>query len=164
MAELPEPIEFTGDWDAYVDELYAIYTADLVDRRCKLFDLDVTVKKRPEIRGKHESFWHAIQGGEPDATPSIDRAKYIPWIRVLVESVGDDDVHCWRSPRPRYRRRPRILIAASDFQYVVVLDLRIGRRSPYWIIVSAYTPLGRGPQKLSIEYGREGEYRHIPPS
>ncbi len=163
MAELPALIDYDGDWDAYVEILYAIYKTDLLDRRCKLFGHDVTVKRHPECKGKHEGFWHVIQGSDDAAVPDFDRAARVPWIRALVESAGDDGICCWQSPRQDRQGRKRVLIATEDFSYVVVVELRIGPRSPYWLIITAYTPYASQARKLNAEYERQGQYVHEDP-
>ena len=163
MPELPPIIEYDGDWDAYVETLYATYTADLLDRRCRLFGHDVTVKRHPVMNGKHEGFWHVIQGGSDTAVPDFDRAARVPWIRALIESVGEEGIHCWKSPRKDRNGRNRVLIATEDFDFVVVVELRIGPRSPYWLIITAYTPYASQARKLRAENARQGEYAHVVP-
>ncbi|MCU9518909.1 hypothetical protein N7326_03335 [Corynebacterium sp. ES2794-CONJ1] len=128
--------------DEYIENLYQIFLADLVDRPLpwKRDGLSVSLRRHPEVDGRHAIFWHIISGGSgSEASRRIEphRCIRIRWIRLLVEIFNiefpkETDIRWWidrkRSSQLRY------VITRPEFDYIVVIE----QRERYALLVTAY--------------------------
>lgn len=128
--------------EEYVEGLYQIFLSDLVryPLHWKSSGLQVSLRRHPEIEGRHAVFWHIISGGTgPEASRRIEfqRCVRLRWVRILVEIFNDEfpneeQIRWWvdwkRTSKPRY------VITRPEFDYVVVVE----ERASYAILVTAY--------------------------
>ena len=128
--------------DEYVHALYKIFLADLVSRPLywKRDGLTVSLRRNPEIDGRHAIFWHIISGGSGDESCrqlEPQRCIRLRWIRIIIEIFNAEfprefDIRWWidtkRASKPRY------VITRPNFDYVVVVEQRKG----YALLVTAY--------------------------
>lgn len=128
--------------DEYVDALYQIFLEDLVSRPLcwKCDGLTLSLRRNPEIDGRHAIFWHIVSGGSgAEASRQLEpqRCIRLRWIRILIEIFNaefpnEGDIRWWidtkRTSKPRY------VITRPDFDYVVVVE----QRSGYALLVTAY--------------------------
>jgi hypothetical protein len=119
---LPPLEPFDGDWDAYLDRIYAIFNADFIAAPPKTaFGKRFALKRLPIARGKEATFWHMIQEGkiEEERTPDFRRCERIRWPRCFIDQAENGELRTWRQVRNGSEQR--IVVALKDFSYVLVL-------------------------------------------
>lgn len=114
---------YGGNWQRYEDALYAFFCTDFVQSKPSFPNRRWAVKRHPESKGKECTFWHCISEGkdEEERIPDMRRCERIRWPRPIIDAFATAPVRCWRTTRGRANR---VLIATSDFSYVVVLEDR----------------------------------------
>lgn len=127
----------------YLDTLYSIFLNDLVHAglRWRPTGLPLSLRRQPEIDGRHAVFWHIVSGGsniEENRTLDLDRCARLKWVRSIIDQFNsgfpdEKNVCWWKSPDPRWRGS-RYGIATLDFDYVIFID----ERPSYALLVSAY--------------------------
>ncbi len=143
---LPEIFEFDGDWNAFVDAVYAKFCDDVV-RSIVLFQGSrVSVRRVPETDGKGFGFWHCVSEGhdETSRTPDLSRCERICWIRAVIENHPDPRIDHWTNQRGRDTHH----LLWLDEEYLVVLAQRNG----YFLLKTAYlTQRGHTVRRLRKE-------------
>jgi len=136
---LPELInlsEYSGNWEIYLEALYAIFRCDFITGRTYYQGSLVNLLK-PEIsEGKEATFWHIISEGkiEEDRIIDIDRCKRIRWPKPIIVKSDTDKILCtWESQRGR-ENRILIRLTFLEDDYLVVLIRR--KRNIY--LLTAY--------------------------
>lgn len=127
----------------YLDGLYQIFLTDLVrgNLHWKTPAKKISLRRQPEIEGRHAIFWHIVSGGsevETDRKLDEERCIRIGWIRPILEQFNEDFpdeqlVNWWVSPDPRWKGR-RYGLATDDYDYVVFIE----ERRAYALLISAY--------------------------
>lgn len=132
--------DYDGDWEKFLDFLYALFKRDFLDGAPQ-FKKPVRTKFFPEVdhpKYKHATFWHLISEGkiESERVPALDRCERLGWIRPVIERYRSSDVRAWEEIRHGQGRgiEPRIHIALNDFSYLVVLS----ERHDYVLLWTAY--------------------------
>ena len=147
-----------GNWEQYIEAVYAYFEADFKVSRPKFMNYPVGIKKHPLIEGKESGFWHITSEGkiEEQRTPDIRRCERIRWPRPIVEHHDSSAVKCWSNKRGSDKR---IVIWLYDQDYVVILAQRKG----YVLLWTAYpVSSNHTRKKLSTEY-EEFQKRQKPP-
>lgn len=112
--------DFGGDWNRYLEAIYAIFKRDFIDSKPVFSGRRVGLKRHPLTDGKEATFWHFISEGaiERERTPDLSRCERIAWPKPMIEAVLGTSVCTWRTVRGNDKR---IIIALKDFSYIVVL-------------------------------------------
>lgn len=128
--------------EEYIEGLYQIFLFDLVSHplRWKNDGMTVSMRRHPEIEGRHAVFWHIISGGTgDDASRQVEshRCVRLRWVRILIEIFNlefpeESQIRWWvdkkRTSKPRY------VITRPEFDYIVVVE----QRNDYALLVTAY--------------------------
>lgn len=142
-----------GDWARYLETIYEHFRSDFVLSRPKLEGKRFALKRHPLEQGKEATFWHLISEGssEADRLPDLRRCERIRWPRPIIEALHSGQVVWWRNQRQSHQRRGerRIVIALSDFSYVVILADR-GEYVLLWTAFCVEEPHRR--RKLEQEF------------
>lgn len=119
-----------GDWDRYLDALYAWFKQDFVDAKPVFQGRRLGLKRHPMTHGKEATFWHMTSEGQDEAnrTPDLRRCERIRWPRPVIENSEDTKVKWWVSVK---RNEYRIHIWLEDEDYIVVLADRKGFLLPW---------------------------------
>ena len=124
-ATFPPPLlqlaDYDGDVSAYLNALYAVFLEDFVTKPPVAFHPKrFAMKRYPMERGKEATFWHLISSGhcEEERLPDLRRCERIRWPRAVIDAYGTGRVHSWKK---RSGGDLRIVIALTDFSYVVIL-------------------------------------------
>ena len=138
--------DFSG-WQAYEDALFNEFCNDFISNAPKIGKLRLGIESKPEVNGKHRTFWHLISEGAPDPFRTIDpqRCERIRWPRHMIVGFNSQHVCCWRNER---KGEKRLLIALSDFRYVVVLAERRG----HYFLWTAYCVKPWQRQQMQAEW------------
>lgn len=109
-----------GDWDRYLDALYAWFKQDFVDTKPVFQGRRLGLKRHPMTNGKEATFWHMIQEGdvEEERTPDFRRCERIRWSKPIIERDTDPAIKVWRNRRGREERVCLWLVQES---YLVIL-------------------------------------------
>ena len=137
-----------GDWPIYMEAIYAIFKNDFVDTKPTFPGRRVGLKRHPITEGKEATFWHFISEGyaEEMRVPDLRRCERIAWPRPIIEAVQSKSVYLWQTARGNEKR---IVIALTDFSYVVVL----ADRGDYVLPWTAYcVERAHRREKLRREY------------
>jgi len=112
-----------GDWQRYIDAVYAVFNADFVARRSYFHGRKVLLIGRDAelVRGKERRFWHCVSEGriEDDRQPDLRRCERMPWMRPVIENDGDVAVDVWFETRSGSCVRPHLWF---NEEYLVVLE------------------------------------------
>ena len=125
--------DYGGRWDRYLETIYECFRQDFVTSRPSFEGNRFGLKRHPVVQGKEATFWHLISEGksEPGRLPDLRRCERIRWPRPMIDAVATGSVKWWRNRRGS---ESRVVIALSDFSYIVVLAERKG----YVLLWTAY--------------------------
>lgn len=145
---LPGLIEFGGEWNAFIDDVYAKFCDDLVHNRVSFQGTRVSVRRMPESNGKGYGFWHCVSEGQHEDAriPDLERCKRVCWIRAIIENHGDPSISHWTNRRGTETNH---LLWLRE-QYLVVL----AERSDYYLLKTAYVT-GREHTKAKLRRERD---------
>jgi hypothetical protein len=134
-----------GDWERYLEALYAIFKGDFLGSPFQFAGKRVGLKRHPIENGREATFWHFISEGktEADRTPDIRRCERIRWPKAMIMNVADGCVKVWRE---NGQADTRVLIWCEAKEYLVVLS----DRGDYVLPWTAYTVV-REHQKRKLE-------------
>lgn len=150
---LPELVLFSsakGNWNRYVEIIYAHYKTDFIDSKPTFQGTELSIKRYPPSNGKEHTFWHIVQEGkiEEERTPGLRRCERIRWPRPIIENSSDTKIKIWKNRR---RNKIRVLIRFQNEKddYLVVIE----ERNKYLLFITAY-PVDRTHTrgKLDKEY------------
>ncbi|NTV05716.1 MAG: hypothetical protein HGA59_04305 [Chlorobiaceae bacterium] len=112
--------DFDGDWNRYLDALYAWFKQDFIDSKPVFQGVKLGLKRHPMTHGKEATFWHMISEGknEDDRLPDFRRCERIRWPKPVIEHHFDPAVKIWRNQRGR---EERICLWLLSGNYLVVL-------------------------------------------
>ena len=115
--------EYGGDWNAYLDAIYAYFEQDFVHSKPEFRGRRLGLKRHPEYEGKYATFWHMTSEGskEEERTPDFRRCERIRWPKPIIENDSDPAIKIWAEKR---NGNNRIHIWYEDEGYLVVLDDR----------------------------------------
>jgi hypothetical protein len=124
--------ECDGNWDKYVNAVFAIFYRDFIETQPKFQGKWVRCRRDPIQDGKEAGFWHCVSEGpdEDHRTPDLRRCERIGWVREVIEHAHDTDVDVWTQ---RKGRDQRIHIWLRE-SYLVVL----GERGRYYQLITAF--------------------------
>lgn len=136
--------DYGGDWNQYLEAVYRLFRADFVDAKPTWPERRWAVKRRPEHDGKEATFWHIVSKGDDESSRPLDlrRCERIRWPRQIIDAFGGQQVKLWRNRRDG---NDRVLIATTDFSYVVVLE----DRAEFIMLWTAY-PVERDHQRMKL--------------
>lgn len=139
--------DFLGDWPAYMAELARLFERDFGDPRPPFRGKRMGLKRHPVVNGVPATLWHIISEGkgEDDRYPDLRRAERIAWPRAVLDAAEADDPRIlqWEEIDPK--RGKKVLLALSDFSYLVVVD----DRGDYVLLWTAY-PVERGHRQRKL--------------
>lgn len=117
--------EYGGDWDRYLEALYAFFKQDFIVSKPAYNGVTLALKRHPVIQNKEATFWHIISEGdsEADRIPDMRRCERIRWPRPVIEHSGVAAIKIWSSER---RGEKRICLWLEDAEYLVILAERKG--------------------------------------
>lgn len=124
---------YQGEWQRYVDAVYEQFHRDFIANPPVLRGMRVSYRWHTPMHEKANTFWHIVSGGkvERERLPDLRRCERIRWPRALIDAVGTERVVVWERTD---RGERRVLIALSDYSYLVVL----ADRGAYLLLVTAY--------------------------
>ena len=136
-----------GNWQRYVDAVYAVFCRDFVQSRPHFRGEPVMVG-RQIIAGKERTFWHVSSEGdiEVQRTPDMRRCERIGWIRPVIEHDREAAVLSWANQRGRAVRE---VLWARQVDFAVILE----RRPKCWWLWTTYaTDREHTRQRFAREY------------
>jgi len=137
-----------GDWNRYLDTLYAWFKQDFIDSKPVFQGRQLGLKRYPMTLGKEATFWHMTSEGqdEENRVPDIRRCERIRWPKPVIENSEDSEIKWWVSVK---RHENRIHIWLENEDYIVVLADRKGFLLPWtaFVITREHTR-----RKLRKEY------------
>jgi hypothetical protein len=149
--------DYGGNWDAYLDAIYAWFKQDFIDSKPVFQGRRLGLKRHPMTHGKEATFWHMIQEGEVenDRTPDFRRCERIRWPRPIIVHNGDSAIKIWRNQRGN---EVRVCLWFAQENYLVIL----ADRGDYILPWTAYlVEQPHRQRKLQREYEdyckREGQ-------
>ena len=122
--------DYGGNWDAYLDAIYAWFKQDFIDNKPTFRGRRLGLKRHPLVHGKEATFWHMTSEGsdESNRIPDLRRCERIRWPKPVIEHADDRKIKCWVSVK---RNENRIHIWLEELDYVVVLADRKGYILPW---------------------------------
>jgi len=132
--DLPELILFQGNWDEYIEQLYAIYEKEIVRGGLAFEGLPIRCQFRPPYNGKGFGFWHLISEGnvEDERIPDFRRCERIRWIAWMIQIAGGDArVSWWKNCRGS---ETHVVLWLEEHDFSVIL----AKRNGYYLLKTAY--------------------------
>ena len=125
--------EFSGDFQAYLNAVYAIFHRDFIETKPVFENTVVSVRRYPEVDGMHKTFYHITHEGEDEENrqPDMRRMERIRFPRFVVENCKHEDVLIWKNKRGRDERT--VLFNETE-NYIVILT----NRGDYYMFITAY--------------------------
>ncbi len=136
-----------GDWQGYIDAVYAVFCRDFLQLRPQFRDEPVMIGKQI-IDGKMRTFWHVTTEGdiEVQRTPDMRRCERIGWIRPVIEHDGDPFVLSWPSQRGRSVRE---VLWLEEMDFAVILEKR---PECWWLWTTYVTDWQRTRERFGRQY------------
>jgi hypothetical protein len=134
--------DFENDWDSYLEELYRIYLAEIVEGKLTFNGLPIRAQFRPMAHGKGFGFWHLISEGETeeDRVPDPRRCERIRWVAWVIRNAQiNENIQWWQNRRGA---SIHVVLWLKSQKFVVVL----AERKDYYLLKSAY-PVRSGREK-----------------
>jgi len=133
MLEMPDLLEFSGDWSLYIEEVYNEFQYSFLRSGIRFRGLPVQPRFTPEYDGKEFGFWHLTSEGEKEEerTPDLSRCARIRWISHMIIHSDNEHLSCWEERRGS---NTEFVIWNEIEDYVVVL----AARRDYWLLKTAY--------------------------
>jgi len=93
--------DYAGDWDRYLDAIYAWFKRDFIDSKSVFQGKRLGLKRHPMTHGKEATFWHMTSEGmeEEKRTPDLRRCERIRWPKPVIEHDTDPAIKVWRNQR-----------------------------------------------------------------
>lgn len=112
--------EFRGNWNAYLDAIYAFFRQDFVENKPTFRGRRLGLKRHPLSHGKEATFWHMIQEGESEEerAPDLRRCERIRWPKPIIEHDAENAVKVWRNKRGS---EERVCLWFQQENYLVIL-------------------------------------------
>lgn len=130
---LPELIHlesYGGNWERYLDMLYACFKADFMENKPLFQGQKIALKRHPMSQNKEATFWHLISKGKVEEERHIDlrRCERIRWPKAIIENSEDSSVKFWKNIR---RSEVRICLWLEKQEYLLILAERKGYILPW---------------------------------
>jgi hypothetical protein len=122
--------EYDGDWDRYLDAIYAKFREDFCNGPLEFICREVRLKKHPVAYNKEATFWHFVSQGKEENDRDIDfrRAERIAWPLAFMNNANDPSMRIWTEVR---NNRSNIHIWNEQASYLVVLSDRVNYILPW---------------------------------
>jgi len=130
----PDLIEFGGDWEIYQEQIYEVFRITICDAALTFQGLKVAIKKHPEYKDKHFSFWHITSEGEreEERTPDLRRCERMGWVKWLITNCeSHPGISYWENKRGSQKH---VVIWCEEHKYAVIL----AKRNGYYLLKTAY--------------------------
>ena len=137
-----------GDWQSYLETLYAWFKRDFIDSKPVFQGQRLGLKRYPLSQCKEATFWHMTSEGsdEESRTPDLRRCERIRWPKPVIEHDADPTIKIWCNQRGREKR---ICLWFVQENYLVVL----ADRGEYILPWTAYlVEKPHQQRKLTKEY------------
>lgn len=146
---LPEIIPFNnfGNWDVYMDVLYAIFKRDFIDSKPKVGQVLFRLKYQPVFQDRAYTFYHMTHKGniEDERIPDMRRSERVPWCRPTIENADAYNLCFWEEERKGHHR-VCIWLQAEDENgnidiednYFVILEVRADYVLPWTAFCAEY--------------------------
>jgi hypothetical protein len=146
--------DFDGDWERYLDALYAWFKLDFIDSKPAFEGRRLGLKRHPMTLGKEATFWHMIQEGkvEDERIPDFRRCERIRWPKPIIERNSDPLIKVWRNKRGR---EERVCLWLEQENYLVIL----ADRGEYILPWTAYL-VERPHQQRKLQKEYEGYWQN----
>ena len=111
---------YNGDFNQYLEAVYAIFKRDFVDTKPNWEGKRFALKKYPMEFGKEHTFYHITHEGksEEDRNPDMRRMERIAFPRVMIDNAKHPTLKVWRNVR---QGQNNILILHETEKYLLVL-------------------------------------------
>lgn len=131
---LPRLVALSGDWSSYVERIYKIYLATIVNGGLEVDGYPVKCRFHPPSKGKGFGFWHIIQEGltEEERTPDLRRCERIEWVSWIIMQLGKDTRITWWEEKRGHEKYKLLWLEEED--YLIIL----AKRKNYWLLKTAY--------------------------
>jgi len=125
--ELPELIEFEGDWNKFIETVYQVFRNDFIENSLYFRNKKVNMKRHPLVDGKEYTFYHITHEGntENERTPDLRRCERIRWARTTIENCDKWGLKAWLQKRNGKNRICIWLEIENEPDYIVILDIRV---------------------------------------
>lgn len=169
-AWLPAVVPFSGNWDAFIRTLYAIFEADFKRGAPRFRSRPVWFNNFVETDDSYrfeEGFWHLVtrdqwvwnpktRQKEKERLPEFDRAGRVPWARPIIEHAQDAAVLVWDSEEPSKKGGIviRTYLWLEPHQYVVVLQRKERERGDVFNLVTSFFVDSHKSSDLRSRYDR----------
>lgn len=150
---LPDPIFFQGDWDSFVQTLYAVFKQDFVDGSPRYRSRPVWHDRRvapDDTYGFEEGFWHLITSNqrkrnsttgkiEKERVPEFQRAARLPWSRPTIDNDTEPEVLSWDYEQDTKKGTVvRTYIWLKDHDFVVILERQTKRKGDIFMLITSF--------------------------
>jgi hypothetical protein len=127
---LPELIylnDYGGNFQLYMEAVYAIFERDLLRKRPKFGFYELSLKNNPLFQQRSYTFYHLTHKGEieKERTPDFRCCERIGWVKPTIENVENWNLKFWEQSRNGKSRVCIQLSVEDDVDYFVILDVRV---------------------------------------
>jgi len=167
---LPELIylsDYSGNYQSYIDAVYAIFERDLLKSCPKFGSNKLSLKHNPLFQQRSYTFYHLTHKGknESERTPDFRRCERIGWVKPAIEKVEVWQLKFWEQSRNGKSRICIQLSVEDDVDYFVILDVRVNCVIIWTAFVAEYEHEKRKKEKEYLTWFKEnGGVTHSPDS
>lgn len=147
-------LEFSGNWDVYIEEVYRIFLHDMVEKGLVYKKTLVRLTNEGKYyEGKLELFWHIVQGdGINEKKPELRRLERVPWIKPVAGNSDSSNVYIWQERKGHEIREHILLDDKSGANYLIVLSVREYTKYSDYYLITGFPPNKKYLEKLHKRY------------
>lgn len=150
---LPDHVPHSGDWEAFIRTLYAVFESDFKHSAPRFLSLPVWHDRRIEAEDRYrfeEGFWHLVtkdewvynrttRRKEKVRVPEFDRASRLPWAKPVIVNSHEKTVIAWDYEDETSRGRVvRSYLWLKDFDFVVILERQTARERKIYKLITSF--------------------------
>lgn len=137
-----------NDWCKEYDTLYKEFKVEYIDGNLSFFNIPIKFKRKPEVHGRHNSFYHMTTGHDGpiqtdrERVPDLKRIKKFYYPKILINNYNCNSgctdcsgIFHW------FSKKGNVITAYIYFdsiKYVVILEYRNGTSGEYFLFKTAY--------------------------
>ena len=159
-----------NDWCSEYDSLYQDFKKEYIEGGLSFYNIPIRFKRKPEVRGRHNSFYHITTGhdqpveSDEERIPDVKRIRRFYYPKILINNfdcklgcIDCSSILHWFSKKNNITTA---YIYFDSIKYIVILEYRCGDSGEYFLFKTAYyVEFLRQRQLFLKEYNKNKDYK-----
>lgn len=133
---LPAPLDYNpyrGREADFIEAAYQVFCTDFLQTPLRCNGKTVVINNVRTYLDREETFWHLIStesGTTGNRLPDYERCERLPWIRPIIEQIGQkSEILVWKNTRRKKRGRSKkksvhtpVLFNDTQYPHLIILE------------------------------------------